>query len=84
MAISAAPDEVLLPIAIRGGMRPDIRVFRWRQVAQIALTQFHGDLDPTVQFPLAEARKTLKQFPGISDSGTEKILLLCGVASGSH
>ncbi len=40
-----APDERLLPIAKRGGMRPETRVFRWaRDRKHITLSQFGGDL----------------------------------------
>ena len=81
-AIDAAPDTVLLPLAKRGGMRPETRVFRWRQIASISLSQFAGDLDSILKLPYAEAKKALKQFPTIGDPGAEKILLLCGVASG--
>jgi endonuclease III len=81
-AMDAAPDRILLPIAIRGGMRPEMRMFRWRQIAQITLSQFAGNLDSILSQPYAEARKALKQFPNIGDPGAEKILLLCGVANG--
>jgi endonuclease-3 len=81
-AIDAAPDGVLLPIALRGGMRPTMRVFRWREIARITLTQFAGDLSSVLTLPYAEAKKALKQFPTIGDPGAERILLLCGVANG--
>lgn len=81
-AIEAAPEGILLPIAIRGGMRPGMRVFRWRQTAQITLNQFGGDLNSILAWPYAEAKKALKQFPTIGDPGAEKILLLCGMANG--
>ena len=81
-AIDAAPERTLLPIAIRGGMRPEMRVFRWRQIAQITLNQFGGDLNSILAQPYAEAKKALKQFPTIGDPSAEKILLLCGVANG--
>jgi len=81
-AIDAAPDKLLLPLAKRGGMRPETRVFRWRQIAGITLTQFGGDLDQILTRPYAVAKKALKQFPNIGDPGAEKILLLCGVAQG--
>jgi endonuclease III len=81
-AIDAAPDKLLLPLAKRGGMRPETRVFRWRQIAGITLSQFDGNLDSILTRPYAEAKKALKQFPNIGDPGAEKILLLCGVASG--
>jgi endonuclease III len=81
-AIAAAPDSVLLPLAKRGGMRPATRVFRWRQIAGIALNQFGGDLNSILTQPYDETKKALKQFPTIGDPGAEKILLLCGVSSG--
>jgi endonuclease-3 len=81
-AIDAAPDRVLLPIALRGGMRPEMRVFRWREIARITLDQYNGDLDSILGQPYAEAKKALKQFPTIGDPGAEKILLLCGISGG--
>ena len=81
-ALDAAPDRLLLPLAKRGGMRPETRVFRWRQIASITLNQFAGDLDCILKLPYAEAKKALKQFPTIGDPGAEKVLLFCGVASG--
>lgn len=81
-AILAASDEVLLALAKRGGMRPETRVFRWRQIAGLALEQYKGDLDSILTKPYAEAKKALKQFPNIGDPGAEKILLLCGLSSG--
>ena len=81
-ALENAPDAVLLPIAIRGGMRPAMRVFRWKQIAQITLAQFGGNLDSILHSPYDEDRKALKQFPNISDHGAERILLLCGIANG--
>jgi len=81
-AIHAATDKVLLPLAKRGGMRPETRVLRWREIARIALEQYAGDLDSILKLPYSAAKRALKQFPTIGDPGAEKILLLCGVASG--
>ena len=81
-SIQSAPDELLLPLAMRGGMRPEVRVFRWREIARITLNQFAGDLDSILRKPYTEAKRALKQFPRIGDPGAEKILLFCGVASG--
>jgi len=81
-AIQSASDAVLLPLATRGGMRPETRVFRWREIARITQTQFGGDLDSILSKPYAEAKRALKQFPNIGDPGAEKILLLCGMSSG--
>jgi endonuclease-3 len=80
--LDATSDEVLLSLAKRGGMRPETRVFRWREIARITLQQYDGSLHQILKLPYAEAKKSLKQFPNIGDPGAEKILLLCGVASG--
>lgn len=77
-AIWKAPQEVLLLLARMGGMRPETRVFRWREIARITLTQFSGDLDSILKLPYKLAKKALKQFPNIGDPGAEKILLYCG------
>jgi endonuclease-3 len=63
-------------------MRPETRVFRWREIARIVLDRFGGDLDRILTLPYNEARRALKQFPNIGDPGAEKILLLCGIAQG--
>src|ERR1700761_6051278 len=34
-AILAADDATLLPLATRGGMRPEVRVRRWRDIAAL-------------------------------------------------
>jgi len=81
-AIWKAGQEKLLPLAKMGGMRPETRVFRWREIARITLTQFAGDLDRILQGPYAQAKKALKQFPTIGDPGAEKILMFCGAAPG--
>jgi endonuclease-3 len=81
-AIWKADRNVLLPIATRGGMRPETRVFRWREIARITLEQFAGDLDQIVAWPYAKAKKALKLFPNIGEPGAEKILMFCGVAEG--
>jgi endonuclease-3 len=81
-AIWKAPKEVLFPLAQLGGMRPETRVFRWREVARITLQQFGGNLDSILELPYAKAKKALHQFPNIGQPGAEKILMLCGKAEG--
>jgi endonuclease III len=81
-AIDAASDKVLLPLAKRGGMRPETRLFRWREIARVTLQQYAGDLDSILKLPYTKAKKALRQFPTIGDPGAEKILLLCGISSG--
>jgi endonuclease-3 len=81
-AIARAPDGVLLPLAQRGGMRPEVRVFRWREIARITLQQYDGDLSAILKKPFAEAKRALKQYANIGDPGAEKILLFCGMGAG--
>jgi endonuclease-3 len=63
-------------------MRPETRVFRWREIARITADQFQGNLEQILEWPYARARKALKLFPSIGDPGAEKILMFCGVAEG--
>ena len=73
--ILMAHEETLLEVAHLGGMHPAARVEKLRRIAQIALQEFDGDLDRVLKRPLAQAKKSLKKFPGIGDPGAEKILL---------
>jgi len=81
-AILKAKQDVLMALAIMGGMRPETRVFRWQEIACITMSQFEGDLDQILEWPYEKAKKALKQFPNIGDPGAEKILLFCGVRAG--
>jgi len=81
-SIWKAPGEVLLPLAKMGGMRPETRVFRWREIARIVNSQFAGNLDAILQMPYAQAKRALHQFPNIGQPGAEKILMLCGMSAG--
>jgi endonuclease-3 len=75
VGLGAASDRLPLPtrfscrLAKRGGMRPETRVFRWREIARITMKQYGGDLDSILKLPYAEAKKALKQFPTIGDPG---------------
>lgn len=81
-AILEADRDVLLFWATRGGMRPEVRVFRWLEIARICRDQFGGDLERILSQPYAQAKRALKQFPNIGDPGAEKILMYCGAAPG--
>jgi endonuclease III len=73
--ILAAGHATLLEIAKLGGMRPEVRVERWREIARIAVTEFGGTLNEAVKSPLKEAEKALQRFPNIGEPGAQKILL---------
>jgi endonuclease III len=81
-SILKANGETLLALAKRGGMRPETRVFRWREIARITASQFGGNLDQILEEPYEKAKRALKQFPTIGDPGAEKILMFCGVGHG--
>lgn len=81
-AIIKAPGEVLMALARKGGMRPEMRVLRWREIARVTSSQFGGSLNSILEQPYEKAKKALKQFPSIGDPGAEKILLFCGAAQG--
>jgi endonuclease-3 len=74
-AILGAPQATLLEIAKMGGMRPEVRVERFRTIARITLDQFQGDLRKVLKLPLKQAKKALQLFPTIGEPGAEKILL---------
>ena len=81
-SIAAADEAVLMPIALRGGMRPETRVQRWRTIARIVLERCGGDLGAALRaLPPAKARALLKAFPVIGDPGADKVLLFAGVAA---
>src|ERR1041385_2895782 len=81
-AILKGNPDTLLALATRGGMRPQVRVFRWQEVARITQSQFNSDLDQILKLPYTQAKKALKQFPNIGDPGAEKILMFCGSSPG--
>ena len=72
--LAASHDEILQATKL-GGMRPDQRVNRLREIALIAMNEFDGDLRPVLRLPLAKARQALRKFPSIGEPSAEKILL---------
>jgi len=63
-----------------GGMIPELRGLRLKEIAMRVQDEFGGDLRAALTGPLSAARKTLKQFPGIADPGADRILLFAGIA----
>ena len=63
-----------------GGMVPELRAQRLKEIAMRAKDEFGGDLRSALAGPLAKVRKTLKSFPGIADPGADRILLFAGIA----
>jgi endonuclease-3 len=78
--IANAPLPALIDIARRGGMNPQGRVERLKQIGAITIAECDGDLAGRLRtLPLAKARMLLKMFPGIGDPGADKILLFSGI-----
>jgi endonuclease III len=59
---------------------PEARAQRLREIAARVQGEFGGDLATVLKGRLAEAKKALKKFPTIADSGAEKILLFTKTA----
>ncbi|MGB7622409.1 MAG: hypothetical protein WBN92_08685 [Terriglobia bacterium] len=79
--ILGVPHKRLAEVMRAGGMIPELRASRLKEIAQIVKTEFDGDLHTVLKRPAAEARKALKKFPTISDAGAEKILLFTKTAA---
>ncbi len=73
--VLSASDEHLLKATRLGGMRPEERAVRLREIALIAMSEFGGDLQTALILPLAKAKQALRKFPGIGEPGAEKLLL---------
>jgi endonuclease III len=74
--ILKASDQQLVAVTKLGGMAPEARARRLRQIAELAHWIFKDDLESVLRQPLPEAKKALKKFPSIGDPGAEKILML--------
>lgn len=73
--ILSASDESILQATRLGGMHPEQRVGRLREIALIAMNDFGGDLSQALKLPLPKAKQALRKFPGIGEPSAEKILL---------
>ena len=63
-----------------GGMVPELRALRLKEIAARVLREPGGDLRSALAGPIAQARATLKKFPNIADPGADRILLFGGIA----
>ena len=73
--ILAATNDALLRVTELGGMLPEKRAARLREIALIAMNEFGGDLSEALKLPLRKAKKALQKFPSIGEPSAEKILL---------
>ncbi len=78
--ILAAPPAKLARALKPGGMVPEIRAVRLKEIAARIKDELGGDLRAALVGPLAQVRKMLKKFPNIADPGADRILLFGGIA----
>jgi endonuclease III len=76
----APPPEKLATALRPGGMVPELRAQRLKEIAMRVKDQFDGDLRAALRGPLDKARRELKKFPNIADPGVDRILLFAHIA----
>jgi endonuclease-3 len=78
--ILAATPAKLTAALKAGGMVPELRAMRLKEIAARVKDEFGGDLRGALVGPLPAVRKTLKKFPNIADPGADRMLLFAGMA----
>lgn len=86
--VGVTPDDLLAVGSPRlarvlkaGGMVPELRARRLKEIARRIRTEFSGDLLAALRaLPPAEARRALRKFPGIANPGADRILLFGDIA----
>ena len=74
--LDASPKQ--LAAALKpGGMVPELRAVRLKEIAARVKNELGGDLRAALSG--SSARKTLKKFPNIADPGADRILLFAGL-----
>lgn len=77
--LAASPKD--LAIALKpGGMVPELRAMRLKEVAARMQDEFGGDPRAALVGPMPHVRKILKSFPSIADPGADRIMLFAGIA----
>ena len=70
----AATPKKLAEALTAGGMVPELRAMRLKEIAQRIEREFEGDIRNNL------TRAALKKFPNIADPGADRILLFAGVS----
>lgn len=64
-----------------GGMVPELRAMRLKEIAERIQREFGGDLRAGLTgLSIAKIRAALKKFPNIADPGADRILLFGGIS----
>jgi endonuclease-3 len=77
--ILAASNAQLTRALKAGGMVPEKRAMRLKQIVARVLDECGGDLRGHLMAAPAKARKVLRKFPNIGDPGADRILLFAGI-----
>jgi endonuclease-3 len=78
--ILAASSKDLATALKPGGMVPELRAVRLKEVAARVQDEFGGDLGAALVGPMPQVRKILKTFHSIADPGADRIILFAGIA----
>ncbi len=86
--IGVDPDRLLaadfsqLALALKpGGMVPELRAMRLKEIAEKIQKEFGGDLRAGLTgLSLTQVRAALKKFPNIGDPGADRMLLFGGIS----
>ena len=79
-ALMAAEPEALAEAMRPGGMVPEVRAQRLKQIAAVVQNELGGDLRAALLARPAKAKALLKRFPTLGEPAAERILLFCGVS----
>lgn len=79
-AILGMDDGALAEIMAPGGMIPELRAARLKQIARTVQGELGGDLRAALLADPARAKKRLTRFPTLGEPAAERILLFCGLA----
>jgi endonuclease-3 len=78
--ILRASPQTLAKALKPGGMVPELRAMRLKELAARVQDEFGGDLRAALVGPMPQVRKILKSFHSIADPGADRILLFAGIA----
>ena len=78
--LAANPSK--LGLALKpGGMVPELRAMRMREIAERVQKEFGGDLRGALRgMPISKVRTALRKFPGIAGPGADRIILFGGIS----
>ncbi len=77
--LAASPEKLATALKV-GGMVPELRALRLKEIAMRVKDQFDGDLLHALSGPVDQARKELRKFPNIADPGADRILLFAHIS----